>query len=103
MSDIFDDRKKALEEDYFRRKEREAVEKMREKMAAEQEAEAAEAARPVCPRGHGKLTQVTFESVEIDRCEECGGIWLDKGELESLRQKEGGGWLSRLWQRDEGK
>ncbi len=103
MSDIFDDRKKALEEDYFRRKEREAVEKLREKMAAEQQAEATEAARPDCPRGHGKLTLVTFEGVEIDRCDECGGVWLDKGELERLRQKEGGGWFSRWRQSDEGK
>jgi hypothetical protein len=31
MSDIFDDRKKALEEEYFRRKEQESIEKIRQK------------------------------------------------------------------------
>ena len=95
MSDIFDDRKKALEEEYFRRKEQESLEKMRQKMAEEQAALAQESKRLQCPRGDGKMTTVTFEGVEIDRCETCGGIWLDKGELEQLRQKEEGGWFSR--------
>jgi uncharacterized protein len=94
MSDIFDDRKKALEEDYFRRKEQESIEKLRQKMAAEQQAEEQESKRLQCPRGDGKMDTTTFEGVEIDRCETCGGVWLDKGELEQLRQKEGG-WFSR--------
>ena len=95
MSDIFDDRKKALEEDYFRRKEQESIEKLRQKMAAEEQAQAEEAKRLECPRGDGKMTTLTFEGVEIDRCDVCGGVWLDKGELEQLRQKESGGWFSR--------
>jgi hypothetical protein len=101
MSDIFDERKKALEEDYFRRKEQESIEKLRAKMEAEAAAQEAESARLDCPRCHGKMTATAFEGVEIDRCEACGGIWLDKGELEQLRQKESGGWLSRLWQSNE--
>ena len=101
MSDIFDDRKKALEEEYFRRKEQESIEKMRQKMAQEQQAQEQEAKRLECPRGHGKLTTLTFEGVEIDRCDNCGGVWLDKGELEQLRQKEGGGWFSRWRQSSE--
>lgn len=101
MSDIFDDRKKALEEDYFRRKEQESIEKLRQKMAEEQQVQAEEAKRLECPRGDGKMTAVTFEGVEIDRCETCGGVWLDKGELEQLRQKESGGWFSRWRQSQE--
>lgn len=95
MSDIFDDRKKALEEDYFRRKEQESIEKLRQKMAEEQQAAEQESKRLECPRGDGKMATLAFEGVEIDRCEVCGGVWLDKGELEQLRQKESGGWLSR--------
>jgi Zn-finger nucleic acid-binding protein len=95
MSEIFDDRKKALEEEYFRRKEQESIEKMRQKMEVEKQAQAEEAKRLECPRGDGKMTTLNFEGVEIDRCETCGGVWLDKGELEQLRQKETGGWFSR--------
>jgi hypothetical protein len=96
MSDAWDDRKKALEEDYFRRKERELIEKMRERMAAEQQA--AQAAPSLkCPKGDGTLVEVDFEGVKIDLCDQCGGAWLDAGELETLMKKETGGWLSRLW------
>ena len=35
MPDTWDDRKRALEEDYFRRKEQEAIEKLRAKREAE--------------------------------------------------------------------
>lgn len=28
------------------------------------------------------------KGIEIDYCPECRGIWLDKGELEKLTQKE---------------
>lgn len=96
MSDVFDDRKKALEEDYFRKKEREAIEKMRAKMASQQEATPAVAPVLNCPKCDGTLKELTFEGVVIDQCENCQGVWLDAGELEQLRKKEGG-WLGRLW------
>jgi len=97
MPNPLDDRKKALEEDYFRRKEQEAIEKMRAKMAAEEQARATEAARIKCPKCDGTLQETTVEGVTIDRCDSCQGVWLDAGELETLTKREGGGWLSRLW------
>jgi len=95
MSDAWDDRKKALEEDYFRRKEQETIEKLRAQMAAEQQATSA----LQCPKCDGTLAELTFEGVQIDRCNKCNGVWLDAGELERLTKSEGGGggWLSRLW------
>lgn len=33
------------------------------------------------------LETVELDSVEIDRCASCGGIWLDDGELDTLRKK----------------
>jgi Zn-finger nucleic acid-binding protein len=30
-----------------------------------------------------------FEQVEVDYCYECGGVWLDSGELEIIGQKAG--------------
>jgi uncharacterized protein len=101
MSDIFDDRKKALEEEYFRRKEQESIEKMRQKMAEEEQTKTQEAKRLDCPHGDGKMMTANFEGVEIDRCDVCGGVWLDKGELEQLRQRETGGWFSRWRQSNE--
>ena len=104
MSSSWDDRKKALEEDYFRRKEQEALEKLRAAHAAEQqtagEMSAAATATLQCPKCDGTLTEETFEEVQIDRCSKCNGVWLDAGELERLTQREeagGGGFFGRLW------
>lgn len=97
MSDIFDDRRKGLEEEYFHRKNQEAMEKLRAKMAVAAEAKAAGTSSLQCPRCDGSLKPSTFEEVEIDTCEKCGGVWLDSGELEQLTKTQGG-WFTRLKQ-----
>lgn len=94
MSEIFDERRKALEEDYFRRKERELLDKLREEAAAEAAARGQAAGRQ-CPLGHGALAEEARGSVVIDRCEKCGGIWLDAGELEEM-SRQGGGWFDNF-------
>ena len=98
-----EERGRALEEEYFRRKEREAIEKLREKMSAEEQEKAKAASALRCPKCDGTLEGVIFDAVEIDVCKTCGGAWLDAGELERLSKRETGGWLSRLWGKDEGK
>jgi Zn-finger nucleic acid-binding protein len=97
MSDIFEDRRKALEEEYFRRKEKEAIENLRAKMTAEEQARVAAAAALRCPKCEGTLEGVMFEGVEIDACEKCGGVWLDANELAALTKSEEGGWFGRLF------
>jgi hypothetical protein len=38
-----------------------------------------------CPRAcEGTLREVSKEGVLIDLCTKCGGVWLDKGELEKI-------------------
>jgi Zn-finger nucleic acid-binding protein len=37
-----------------------------------------------CPRCHEVMIVLELKGVEIDYCPECGGIWLDEGELEML-------------------
>jgi Zn-finger nucleic acid-binding protein len=100
MSDIFDDRRKGLEEEYFHRKNKEAMEKLREKMAVAEAAKAAGQSSMQCPRCDGKLLENKFEEVVIDTCEKCGGVWLDSGELEQLTKRESG-WFNRFWKRSE--
>ena len=104
MSDAWDDRKKALEEDYFRRREQEAIERLRAQRAAEEQAAQAELSALKCPRCEGTLEEITYEEVLIDRCTKCGGVWLDAGELEHLTEREGGGGaLGRWWKSISGK
>lgn len=43
---------------------------------------------PPCPRCHHPMLKQDVkydgDNVEIDRCGKCGGIWLDKGEIERI-------------------
>jgi Zn-finger nucleic acid-binding protein len=101
MSDAFDERRRGLEEEYFHRKNKEAIEKLREKMRVAEQAKATGTSSMRCPRCDGSLQESKFEEVLIDTCERCGGVWLDSGELEQLTKREGGGWLNRLWSGSE--
>ena len=37
-----------------------------------------------CPLCQNPMIVLELEQVEIDHCTDCGGIWLDSGELEQL-------------------
>lgn len=93
----FDERKKGMEEEYFHRKNMEAIEKLRSKIKVSEEAKAAGNSTMMCPRCDGKLEESKFEGVLIDTCDKCGGVWLDCGELGQLaKNAESSGWFSRF-------
>ena len=99
MANKWDERKKAREDEYFVRQERELLDKMKLK----QEGEAKEAARKAsymkCPKCGEPLKERRFQKIEIDQCTGCNGIWLDAGELDQVAEKENAGWLGKFWQR----
>jgi uncharacterized protein len=70
---------------------------MRQKMAVAAEAKAAGTSSMQCPRCDGVLKPSTFDGVQIDTCDKCGGVWLDAGELEQVIKSESSGWLGGLW------
>ena len=43
----------------------------------------------MCPVCNEPLVSFELDGVEIDRCLECGGTWLDSGELERLADGAG--------------
>ncbi len=98
MADIFEDRKKGLEDEYFHRQDKAAMEKLRAKIAVAEQAKAAGTSSMKCPRCDGTLKESAFEGVTIDTCEKCAGVWLDSGELQQLTANEGG-WIGRFWKR----
>jgi uncharacterized protein len=89
-----EDRGQALENEYFHRKEKELIEKMRAKMAGEEsKGEGME-----CPRCDGKLQETAYENIKIDVCDKCGGVWFDAGELAQVVDKEKeSGWFGKLF------
>ena len=93
MTDAWNERERGLEEEYFHRKEQEAIERMRAKRAAE-----GAAAGPECPKCDGRLMEIDYDLVKVDRCEKCKGVWLDAGELEQLTKHEyKSGFMSHLF------
>ena len=100
MANKWDERKKAQEEEYFVKKERELLAKMK----AKQEAEAKEAAKKAsymkCPKCGESLKERSFQKILIDQCTGCNGVWLDAGELEEVAEKEGDSWLGKFWQKN---
>jgi Zn-finger nucleic acid-binding protein len=96
VADIFDERRRGLEEEYFRRKDKESLDRLRAALAEE----AGEGDVTMqCPRCDGRLHMRTFDEVSIDQCDKCQGIWLDSGELEQIVGKESstGRWLNVFW------
>ena len=41
----------------------------------------------VCPRCGMTMDIEKADDIEVDVCLNCGGVWLDKGELEKLKEK----------------
>jgi uncharacterized protein with PIN domain len=92
-----DERRKGMEEEYFHRKNQEAIEKLRAKIKVADEAKAAGASSMQCPRCDGSLKEMRIDEVAVDTCDKCGGVWLDSGELEQLTKKVTSSWFSKLW------
>ncbi|MCI0623432.1 MAG: zf-TFIIB domain-containing protein [Acidobacteria bacterium] len=88
------------EEEYFARQEAERRGKLAKEQQAKLALEERERARTLhfmkCPKCGMQLEEITFGDVHIDKCFHCGGIWLDEGELEVIRQKESG-FVGRLF------
>ena len=100
MADIFKERRRGLEQEYFRRKDKESLARLRE--AIREEARHKGHDGPVtmdCPRCTGKLHEESYDDVSIDRCDTCGGIWLDAGALEEIISQETsmGRWSKVFW------
>ncbi len=94
MAVDLEDRGHALENEYFRRKEQELIEKMKAKIGSEDSRQS----EMQCPRCDGNLHETNYENVKIDVCDKCSGVWLDAGELAQIAHKdENTGWFGRAF------
>jgi hypothetical protein len=76
MSDSWDEMRRAKENSYFDAKNREALERLKNKQKEEKPR--------LSPVTGEPMEQLALHGVVIDRCKKSGGIWLDAGELEQL-------------------
>jgi Zn-finger nucleic acid-binding protein len=71
---------RAKEDIYFAERDRELIEKLKQELK-KVEKTSTEAHCPKCP---GILETYTFQGFVLDRCPNCGGVWMDQGELEEI-------------------
>ena len=88
-----DDRGRALENEYFRNKEKELLEKMKAKLSSDE----ARNTELKCPKCDGTLHETSFENIKIDVCDKCHGVWLDAGELAQVTHRDEGGWFGKIF------
>jgi len=76
------------EEEYFARMEFERKKKIEEekhrKLAEEEKKKVKELHYMRCPKCGMELIEIDYKNIKADKCSECGGIWLDAGEIEAV-------------------
>ena len=87
---------RAKEDIYFAERDRELIEKLKQELKKVHK----ESSQVRCPKCPGHLESYTFQGFALDRCQSCGGIWMDKGELEAVIRKVTRGplgyWVDKL-------
>jgi hypothetical protein len=80
------------EEEFIARKEYERLKKIEEEkhrnLAAEEKKKLKELHHMRCPKCGMELVAINYKNIEIDKCSECEGVWLDAGELEAVSKLE---------------
>jgi Zn-finger nucleic acid-binding protein len=84
----FDER--ANEDSYFAAKEHELIDGMKAEFQQVQAARR-EAQMMSCPKCSGKFAKYKLMGFVLDRCENCEGIWLNKGELAGILRQQARG------------
>lgn len=46
-----------------------------------------------CPKCNRSMLAVTYRDIQIDRCPDCQGVWLDRPELQSILDEKLAGLL----------
>jgi hypothetical protein len=73
------------EDEYFAKLEYEKNRKIKaeeyKKLAADEKERIKELHYMKCPKCGMELIEIDYKKIKIDKCSECGGVWLDAGEL----------------------
>ena len=93
------EREKAEEDRFFAERDRELLEKLRQQQSSVAETELRQQALMRCPKCGEKLVSHQHHEVTVEECPSCRGMWLDRGELEIVAQRENESWLARFFRR----
>lgn len=91
LGDKLRDRERGEEERYFAERERKLIAKLKQSQQG-----AGEHWRMRCPKCGERLASAEFRGVKVEECPGCKGMWLDRGEVETVARSERGSWLDRF-------
>ncbi len=83
------------EDEYFVKLEAERLERKRLELAKLAKDAERKSHYMRCPKCGGSLVTELFTNVQVDRCPECHGLWLDAGELDVVMKHEDKGILTK--------
>jgi len=89
------EREKGEEDRFFAERDREAVERLKKA----KNLDVVNLAIGHCPRCGAALVPTKVYGVEVRQCPADCGLWLDKGEIQVIAQREHDSWLGRLFYR----
>jgi uncharacterized protein len=99
MSDY--DKPSKAEDEYFARQELERRKKWAQeqsaKMADDQKEQLKQLHWMKCPKCGMELKEIEVHGVKVDQCANCGGVFLDAGEMEQIEKHEQGGVMGRVF------
>lgn len=78
------------EDEYFARQDAELLKEMRGKLDKDRAAQERKAHYMKCPKCGADLKEETHDHVKVDICPECGGMWLDAGEMKLMKHVQKG-------------
>jgi hypothetical protein len=92
----FDER--ANEDSYFAVQEHELIGQMKTEHQKTESAKR-QALMAICPKCSGQFAKYTVKGFVIERCANCEGIWLNKGELAEILRRQAAGPLGAFIER----
>lgn len=99
MSDF--DKPSRAEDEYFAKQELERRKKWAQEQAGKMAAEEREKLKQLhwmkCPKCGMDLQEIDLQGVKVDQCANCGGIFLDAGELDQLSKQGDQGLFGRVF------
>jgi rubrerythrin len=98
MTNKWEEREKALENQYIYNEEKEKIERMRQ-TAREQLIR--EFCLNRCPKCGDAIEAMTFRGVPLDKCPGCGGVWLGPKDLQILAAKDHRTWFDKWFRGEE--
>jgi Zn-finger nucleic acid-binding protein len=97
------------EDEYFAKEDAETKRRialeMKKQLAADQQAALKQLHFMHCPKCGMKMQEVRYGKLNVDACFACGGVFLDKGEIDAIAQPQQKGIMGAIlnWFKDETK